>query len=346
MNELIIPFACCYVMMSIWMISSVINRSAVAPGSLFSGLWFFTSFVPIVAMLVLGGEIDNTNSSYVLITIFVLLVFITSESVALNLCKKRSCWPRKILGNPIKRLFKFYLIFLLLGFFYPIILFIISQKYFASKNMLLIPGMISHAKYTETWAPPSFLNLFMMAIFISAIIAGFLSGVRKCNRIEKIILYVWIAPAMFSAYLNAARSAMALPIVLWLASYISGRAIVGSENGMKIKKLLPSITGIIVLAFIFVHGGYMVRTNVFDFENSKVFLGKSVSTLTGHMSVMGDWIQRGGLWSSEHKTIYTFAGTAQLFGIGERISGLYDENVIINYGGESSESNNIQPFGL
>ena len=153
------------------------------------------------------------------------------------------------------------------------------------------------------------------------------------------------------ALIMTTRAVVAYGVVLYVSAYLVGLVARNTDRKIRLGSLLLSEVIISLLICAYVTLGQMYRWGKFDSGLDASNGSKAARiALTGHMSVLGNWIKCNGFDSPVALGRYTFAGLARYLVGAERKNGLYDTSVMVTSEYETNIYTAFRPaiddFGL
>jgi hypothetical protein len=180
----------------------------------------------------------------------------------------------------------------------------------------------------------SILNVFLYA---AALISGLRTGSLKGTLLQTAKFSLWLLPLLGVAAMLTTKATVIFGVAFWGAGRMAGITLRGAERSVSIIRLTAILSSACAAGFAFVVFSQLVRWGSLEFDQVQDKLPHFAGTLSGHMSVFGQWLDGGGASRPAYSGgAYTFAGVAEMSGVKSRAMGLYEEVIVFENGYSSN----------
>ena len=193
-----------------------------------------------------------------------------------------------------------------------------------------ITKTLSLLRYYTSYVPPLISQILLFTVYLSPLLGGILFPIRKTKR-DIILSLFSIIPAIIVFLLNSTRYPILASIALWFASYFSFNLYLNKKIKIISKKsimalLIISIFFLLILsATLSIRIGRVTPSEYLDYQ-----IQTERATVFGYLPAFSSWFKES--YSSIKKPsigAYTFSGIFDLLKIKKRISGLYNDYIMI-----------------
>lgn len=338
MNSNWIPFVCTGLLLWLWFLNARIDRSSISPTALFLGYWFFAAFCPMLAWLSSLLLLENMDG-YVFVAVAGCVILLAT--ILFRPTKKPAIdapeGPRELSVRVERTLIWTHRLIVVIAFLYPVAVFFKARSTLGVQSLLDMPSVVSEARYTMDWNPGFLINGLNTFVFTAAALSGLIAADAAIRRRHMLAMIAGILPGAATYYLTAARTGLVFSAVFWLGSYLAASTYLGQQRRFNFRTFLFNGLLLVVLTLPVIHLGYMIRTDTYEWEASKVFLEKSLATAFGHMPVLGHWLASDPFREPPAFELKTLAGITEKVGLATRDQGLY--NFSYSVGTEGAVSN-------
>ena len=305
--------------------------SWIAPGAILGGCWLFMAALPLLVV----EHYPLFIESYLLVFLFVATGWSGAALVARRLRHLRHAprAPFRWTTALLRGLHSMYWLSFALGAASPVMLYKIAVAKYGVTGIFELAGKISGDRYNGEFDQPFVVTLLNMALSLSGILGGFLLGSQKKKFFPNLLYLAWALPLQVSTTIQTTKASMMFTVVFFGAGLIAGIGLRGGEGKVRFWRLFFLILSLSAFAFLFTLVNSFIRYGLENMDLLTELIGASAGTSFGHMSVLGTWLNEGGLQKTGCALgSYSFAGLFQYIGIGERKQGLYEISVYFQNG--------------
>ena len=199
-----------------------------------------------------------------------------------------------------------------------------------------IAAKISIGRYTDDVRPTVIDRLYFSILYSSSMLAGAGMALRSMGFWRWVLIFPLLSGVLVGL-VTTMKSAMMLPGVFFLSGYLAMKVVFDQKIKVSAVVVLRIIGSVVLGLFLFLVM-FLAR---YYFESGVtwgVIWNKISVYLFGHLSAVSAWVDFAPIWNQSLQLgKYTFAGIYALFGLGERVQGLYEDRYYFGiYGGESN----------
>ena len=188
-------------------------------------------------------------------------------------------------------------------------------------------------RYAGTWQEPALARLLTAALYLGAMLAGLLLGIRNTARTRWLSLAAFV-PSVIVTGLLTTKASLLIPLALGASTYLATCITVGRPLRLNLK-LAALLAGLIIgLSAVFVLV-QMLRYAGWSSGRPLAVISLLWSDTFPYLGAFSTWFDHHALSASLHPTFgqYTLAGVFELLHIHPRVAGLYTDQVIVNGAG-------------
>ena len=312
-------------------------RNWLAPGSLFSIIWFLYIIMP----LVFAPDLPVSSISLWVI-VFSVFSLITGSLLVFPI-NNRKLVPSKIdidleiVNRILYKILIYFSVFSLTG----VLLILLNgiRKYGLSKTFegfWQLGYFYSYARYKENWVPALRIRILTYFIYPSALIGGYVFEYLK--KWKKFIAIFPILIMGLYSMIVAARAGFYLSLFVWISGMLSFKLWKLGEKYKFFTFKNVFLFILIVVGLIFSYSfiqSVRIGKNSISMTSLKEIYQNSKVGIWGSLSAFSIWFEKANLFSFTGGN-YTFAGLFDLLGIGFREQGLYSEPIYLSSGGSTN----------
>ena len=307
------------------------------PATFYSLIWFILIILPLIF---LPNEITSPLGIYWILCTSVafsagaLLTSSSKKEQKNEKSKKLKEKGEKIPNKILKQIRILIITFISLGIASSLIVLFyqgVSISSLLSLNSYReITKTLSLLRYYTSYVPPLISQILLFTVYLSPLLGGILFSIRKTKR-DMILSLFSVIPAIIVFLLNSTRYPILASIALWFASYFSFNLYLNKKIKIISKKsimalLIISIFFLLILsATLSIRIGRVTPSEYLDYQ-----IQTERATVFGYLPAFSSWFKES--YSSIKKPslgTYTFSGIFDLFKIKKRISGLYNDYIMI-----------------
>lgn len=308
------------------------------PGAFFSLVWSGAVFIPLVLapdFTVLAMGVTWIFASC--FAVYVGCILGTGGLSRKKLFNKKV--PTEVLSLPYIN--EIIIICILLGFCSNYL--IISSKGYSLIDLFSLNSLVnmghefSVARYFEDYRPPFFAQICLIFVYAAPLFGGFSFSFNP-RGLRRFLAYFALVPALLIAIIQTTRAVFLFAGILWIGSYFSGCIF---RYGGRIKLFTAKRLVIFFIIVLFIIILFVVlqmsRGAVISLNLIPEIVFKLRAWFFGHLGAFSIWFQQN-FYRSEKPTfgVYTFGGLYDLFGLHNRVPGLYVEQVEVAPGLETN----------
>jgi oligosaccharide repeat unit polymerase len=188
----------------------------------------------------------------------------------------------------------------------------------------------SVARYGNIWQEPIAARLLVSFTYLGALLAGVFLATRKSGWTRWLALVVLLPAAMMAAVLTTKLSLL-LPLTLGVSAFLAVRLSAQTEPpriDLTRAAWLAGAAIVVGSGLVLVQMGRYAYTTP---SQAGTIVTLFTADLFAYLGVFSSWLEHGG-WANVHPAwgFYTFAGAFDLLHLGQRVPGLYTDQVTID----------------
>lgn len=186
------------------------------------------------------------------------------------------------------------------------------------------------ARNGGTWQEPAAARVLTTALYVGAMLAGVMLGIRNTGSTRWLSLAVFLPSVMITVILTT-KSSLLLPMALGASSYLATCVAAGRPPRLNLKRAgwLAGFGAVLAAAFVLIQ---MVRYAGWSQGRPLAVMQLLWLDTFPYLGAFSIWFQNHALPISLHPSLgqYTFAGVFELMHLHSRVAGLYTDQVMIN----------------
>jgi oligosaccharide repeat unit polymerase len=181
-----------------------------------------------------------------------------------------------------------------------------------------------------TWLEPAAARVLTTALYLGAMLAGLMLGIRNTGSKRWLALAVFLPSVLITVILTT-KSSLLLPMALGVSAYAATCVAAGRPPRLNLKRtaLLAGLVAVLAAAFVLIQ---MVRYAGWSQGRPLAVVELLWLDTFPYLGAFSIWFQHSAMSASLHPSLgqYTFAGVFELLHIHSRVAGLYTDQVLIN----------------
>jgi hypothetical protein len=291
-----------------------------APGAVVAGTWTIAAGVP----LWLAPDLPVHPSAYAFVlAVVAVCVFASTVGASADLRAPAPSAP----GAPMRwpaLTWKLYYLGVALGCGAPILLYGDASTHTRAGDLAELAMYTSMGRYGGEYDVPMTVRLLAACTYVAAAIAGMVTAATPPAERNWRRSLAWALPLVATVAIHTEKAQMLYGIIMFSAGWAAGGGLSRTQfGGVRPTAILAVVGGVFVLVALFV-GAQSMRMNRLSLGDIPFVLDHLRIYVVGHMPVFGHW------WTVEFARspgdglgAHSFAGLAELAGLGVRQAGLY-----------------------